>query len=339
MLGQLLGGNAASVSESAAEQGVQLVTEYADLKVPVINIIMEGLTLILFIAALVVAAVWIFNHVRNFALPFVCGIVFYLVFVYVLVQLVVLGLNFLLSKNEALTAHVTLLENLVQVLSMLCGVASMVLGMLYWRRSSRKNGSEMTLGGAIAFGAAFYAGILLTSGNLSRIFQMITTSRAVNADGFDAVLTAMVEIQGDQQGATEALLALCSDKTIDFVNLPLNALIVILEGVTYTAASVIFFAALTDRVDRKYMIASIAAHLLVFAPSVLLFFTEDTYPLFYIRIAYTALVALASVLLAVYLSKTYMADEVHALAYTRKKQKQEEEAKKNKIPHIVMPKD
>ena len=338
MFGNLFGGSAATTA--AAETAEAITTEYAGVTVPVFNIIMEALALVLLIGAAIAAVLVIRKHVKDRMLPFVSALIFYLVFVYVGVQLLYFGLNFWASKSTFWEGKEQLVQLIALIATVIFNALTLVVGMLYWRRSCRRDHRQMSLGSAFAFGLAFYVGSLFTGGFIGQLFQMVMNSRYINSMGFDAVVNSYLQQEGaDQETVIKGLLDLASDNAMRYVGLLLQAFIIIFEGVAFMASAAIFWGALSEKLEKKWYAVAIALNVLVFAPSFVSVTVGEFDGYVYVALAYALALAAVGVFLVLKLAKNHMPEELEMLKFSRRKQKEAEERAKNKIPKIVMPRD
>ena len=334
------------LAEAATETAAALTTEYAGVQVPVLNIILEGFALIFLLGAVLAGILLLRNHVREWLYPFGIGLVFNLVLQYMLFNarfgLVLFLLSLLSEKTGFLKDSPQYLQLIVLVLQAGCAVLTVLLGMRYWINNARKTHRQVSLGGAIAFGFAFYVVGVISSGWLGQLYAMLSNSQAINSTGFDAILEsylATAETENERRAVTDSLLSLADANPWPFIQCVLQSILVALECFAPIAASVIHYGVVNGRLEKKWHFAAIALHLAVFLPSIIACFTGEFGAFFYIAFGFILAVAVISVLLTIYLSRTYLPEEWSALGYTRKKQKQDAEREKNKIPKIVMPKD
>jgi len=333
---------AETIPETAA------ASEYANVTVPAVNIILEGACIVLLLGVIVAGIILLRNHVREWLFPFGIGLVFNLVFQYMLFNqrfgLLILGFGWLHANVPFLKDQLTLLNIVLTVLEIGCAILTVILGMGYWKKSVSRDGRKMSLGGAIAFGFSFYVVSLFCTGYLLEFYNMISQSRLINASGFDAVLKSVLDAAGDLTAAeqaryTEALLSLADSSPKIFIQGLLQCFCLVFEGMAPLAASVLHYGVLSGKLEHKWHIAGIALHVLVFLPALVVYILDGFDGFIYVNLGYTLVLALVSVFVVIYVSKTYMPDEWKALGYTRKKQKKDEEREKNKIPKIVMPND
>lgn len=322
----------------------ETVSQYADLKVPVVNIVLEGLALILLVGAVVAGILLLRNHVRQWLYPFGIGLVFHLVFRYTLFNqrfgLMRILFGFLAAKVPFLQGQDTLLSIILSVLDVAATILAVFLALAYWKKAVLKDHRPFSLGGAIALGFSAYVVNLIASGYLSQFYGMITNSQMINMNGFDSVLQSYLsQTNGlDREEIIEQLTQLTDSNVWIFIKYLLGALVLIFEGFVPIAVSVLRYGVMSEQLKKKWNYAAVALPVLSIALPLVQTFTDFDF-FAYIAIGYSVLVAAVSVWLVIYLSKKYMEKEWSRMGYTRKMQKQDEEKAKNKMPKIEMPKD
>ena len=319
-------------------------SSYANLTVPAINIIFEVSALILLIGAAVAGILLLRNHVRSWLYPFGVGLVFHLVFRYTMFNRR-FGLMYVLFS--ALNKYVPFLQGQDTILSVLLTlfdagltILAIVLAVAYWKKGALRDHRPFTLGGAIALGFSAYIVNLIASGFLSQFYGMITNSQLINANGFENVLNSYVSQTGGmtKEEIIEELRILTSNDVGMYVKYLLGAATLILEAFVPIAIAVVRFGVVSERLEKKWNWVVILLPVgLMAMPVVQTLSAFDSFA--YVSFGYTLVLAAFSVWLIRFVSVKYMEKDWNELSYTRKKQKQDEQKEKNKMPKIEMPKD
>ena len=331
------------LNAASGETGAALYPEYAGLTVPVINIIMEGLTLILLIGAAFAGILLLRHHVKKWIFPLVVGVVFNLIFQYILFNqrfgLLIIGFSYLSANVEFFQNQSVLFNMLLMVLQAGFTFLTIVLGVAYWKKFGARDGRPFTLGGAMAFGFSFYIVSLFTNDYVMSMYELLTQSQIINSYGFEEVLKDYIANGYEEEIVLNYLLSLTDDNPIAYVHFALEALIMIFGAFTTIAASVLFYGYRSGALEKKWILVSVTFCLASFVPTILVLLTGEFPAYIYIELAYSILLAAASAFTVYYVSTHFMPEEWKALGYTRTMQKRDEEKEKNKIPKIVMPKD
>lgn len=331
------------LNSASGETGAALYPEYAGLTVPVINIIMEGLTLILLIGAAFAGILLLRHHVKKWLYPLVVGIAFNMVFQYIMFNqrygLLNLGSQYLTDNVEFFQNASVLLDMVLIVLQAGFTFLTIVLGFGYWKKTAQRDNRPFSLGGAMAFGFSFYIVSLFTNEYIMAMYELLSQSQIINSYGFEEVLKDYIANGMEEELVLNYLLSLTADDPVAYVHFALEALIMIFGAFTTIAASVLFYGYRSGALEKKWILASATFCLASFVPTILVLVTGRFPAYIYIELAYSILLAAASAFTVYYVSTHFMPDEWKALGYTRTMQKRDEEKEKNKIPKIVMPKD
>ncbi len=331
------------LNAASGETGAALYPEYAGLTVPVFNIIFEGLTMILLLGAALAGILLLRHHVKKWLYPLVVGVIFNLVFQYVLYNqrfgLMNLGFSFLAEKVEFFRNQSVLFGMIFHIIHAGFVFLTIVLGVAYWKKSALRDARPFSLGGAMAFGFSFYIVSLFTNEYLMSMYELLTQSQMINSYGFDEVIKDYVANGIEEDVVVNYLLSLTENNPAVFITFALNALVMILGAFSTIAASVLFYGYRAGKLEKKWIFVSAGFCLAGFLPSIIVTATDEFSAFIYIELAYMLILTAVSILVVYYVSTHFMPEEWKALGYTRTMQKRDAEKEKNKIPKIVMPKD
>ncbi len=322
-----------------------IASETADLKVPVLNLILVGAALVLLIAAAVVGILVLRNHVRSWLYPFGVGLVFHLVLRYTLFNsrfgLMPFLFGLMSSNIPFLKGQDVLLSEILIVLEIASIILAVILGLAYWKKGALRDRRPFTVGGALAFGFSAYIVSVIASGYLSQFYGVLSNGMFINWNGFDTVLQSFLSQAPAEEAdqIRESLLLLTGSDPTEFVHCLLWSFVVILESFVPVAMSVIRYGVISEQMGKKWNWVVVALPVLMVLPPAV-HTLMDGFPAFpFISFGYALVIAALSAFLIVFVSNRYMEKEWSALSYTRKKQKRDEEKEKNKMPKIQMPKD
>ncbi len=324
---------AAFAAEStAAEEAVEIVTQYSDKRVPIINFVMMGLALIVLIAVLIAGFILIRNHTRNWGTGLITGITAYLLLsVLCMVLLTVVGL--IPSLRDHFNGHPTQISLLSGIVSLIIEILVLYYGGIYARYQCNKRHQTLDIGTPLAFGLGFYTVMVLLGNQISNLFSEMINAYWVNAFGFDKMIASMLE--SDTYTLETAIPALLEIVDAPGINYLLDALCTILVGVQVTCIEILFYGVSTAKLEKKWLLYAIVFVVLSNIQSFVAIFSSNMIILFIIGLIVTAGVVYVTCMLV----QNHMDDDIRKLAYTRKMEEQAAAAEKKKMPKIVMPKD
>ena len=342
----------AADATGAAEPTTLVETAYKGTTVPIGATILFGAGLLLLFAGAVAIIVYQRKHVKNWAYPMYAGAIFYLLFSYIVITLLSFGLSFLPEVKEYAKEHDQTapgwLHMLLYGLRIVTDSLALYLGLRYMRNSGEKRRIEPVIGHAVSFGVACYIAYVLISGALSGYFEFISISGTINSQGFDVVLSRLVEGNPgvDVQKLETYLLSFVQPDIgrvlfSTFVNMQFWRSIpgiwptMVMLGV-YVTSSVLVYGFQIKKLGSKWLIAAfalVALNWIPYIPSAVM-----DLPAWATGIWYTALLALC-VLAFFYVMKHDLSDEFKAFGYSREEEQKKVYRETHKMPKIVMPRD
>ena len=336
----------------AAEATTLVETEFAGAKVPMGTTILFGAGLLLLFAGAIAIIVYLRKHVKNWAYPMYAGAIFYLLLSYIVITLLSFGLSFLPEVKEYAKEHDQTAPGWIHML--LYGVRivtdslALYLGIRYMRNSSVKRRIEPVIGHSVSFGVACYIAYILVSGALTGYFEFISISGTINSQGFDVVLSRLVEGNpGVDVHKLETYLLSFVQPNVwrvlfsTFVNMEFWRSIpgiwpTMVMLAVYVASSVLIYGFQIKKLGVKWLVAAfalVALNWIPYIPS-----TVMDLPAWSTGIWYTALCALCALVLY-YVFKHELKDELKAFSYSREEEQKKVYQQTHKMPKIVMPRD
>ncbi len=338
-------------AEGTTEAAVDLetvATEFSGLKVPIINMVMMGLSTVLLFVAVGFCIYYLVDRTDNWGFGLIAGVAGYLLFCSFLFALIQIGLSYLpLTKD-----YVNNPDNarqygaIMAVVSVLLNCVGILLALKYVSSQMMKRGQTMTIGTPLAIGAGTLVAIMLTGGVLRNTVSLILASVGVNQMGFDEAVTTMAEnlINNGQYTIEQVDLARAeaTDYLHSFMMQPsftwlLSGFVYyILFGLINACFAVILFGKMNERLENKWVLAAVGMMILYMIPHALTsYLVISNWAAVLIDLAVTA----AAVYLTFRLVKEYMPDELKSLTYSHRKNrnKKKDDDKPKKMPHIVMP--
>ncbi len=353
MLNKLIHFAAFSAETTAVEETTLVETEFAGSTVPVGTTILFGAGLLLLAVAAIAVIVYLRNHVKNWAYPMYAGAIFYLLFSYIVIQLVSFGLSFLPAVKQYAEAHGQMAPPWLQMsmygLRIVTDCAALFLGIRYMRSSSVKRRIEPVIGHAFSFGVACYIAYVLVSGAFSGYFQFLSISGTINSQGYQSVLTQLVV--NNSSSFTQSYFEQYLNSFIQpdvarvlfspFVNREFWGSIpgiwpTMVMLAVYIASSVLVYGFQIKKLGVKWLLAAfvlVALNWIPYIPSLAL-----DLPAWATGIWYTALLGL-SVLALYAVFKKELKDELEAFKYSRTEEQQKAYQQTHKMPKIVMPRE
>lgn len=318
-----------------------IVTEFSDLKVPVLSMVMMGLAAACILAALILGIYFLLDRTDNWGTGLLAGIAAYMVFCYLLYMGLQIGLNalpltkdFVNDKPDQFTAMMTIFSGIF-----VC--TAIILSLKYVNSQMSKRGQLMTIGTPLAVSVGMFTAMVLVNREMSTNIQYIFVSASVNKMGFDEAVTATVEsmvnggtytLEEATKIATDSLHGLMTEPPISFF---LNAIYYILMELLYASAAVLIFGEMDGRLERKWMFVGLGGVMLSIVPSILV--TLTPFPN-WAGVLVNLLITAAVVYITIKLVKQYMPEELKSLSYShRRNRHKKDDDKPQKMPKIVMP--
>ena len=331
-----------AVAETTAAVEIDpIITGYGDMKIPVITMVMIGLGAALLLAGIIAGFYFIFDRTDNWGTALLAGIAGYLLFNYVLYMGIQFAINAIPFTKDFPQNNPTSYTASMTVMSAILAGLAIYLSMKYVMNTAMKRGQSVTIGVPLALGLGLYVGAVLTSREISNSIQYILVSVQVNKLGFDESVTATVQammesgeytLEDAAKLATDSLKQFIEEPAINFL---LNQLYDIVVGILETAVAVLFYGAMTEQTDRKYILIGGGFVLLSIVPALL---TSLTSIPDWAGFAINTVIAAAAVYLAIKVLKEQMPEDLRSLTYShRKHKKKDDDGKPKKMPHIVMP--
>ncbi len=355
MLNRLLHFVILAAETTGVEEPTTLVeTAYKDSAVPAGTTILFIAGLVLLAAAAIAVVVYLRNHVKNWAYPIYAGLIFYLLFSYIIIQGISIGLSFLPAVKEYAAAHDNVAPPYIQMIlygvRILTDCAAFYLGMRYFRNSAVKRGITPVIGHAVSIGLSCYVAYLFTRGAFTGYFRFISIAGTIRSQGYQNVLTHLVTNNTDPSFTKEFFEQYLNSVIrpdvwrvlfSTFVNkeywgsIPGIWPTMTMIGV-YIAAAVMVYGFQIKKLGAQWLAAAfllIALIWIPYIPSVTM-----VLPVWSTALWYTVLLALSA--LALYrLMKNELKDEMKAFSYSRAEEQQKEYQNTHRMPKIVMPRD
>ena len=227
--------------------------------------------------------------------------------------------------------------------------AAIYFGIRYFRNTAAKRNIEPVIGHAFSFGVACYICYVIVSGAFTSYFQYISIAGTINSNGFDAVLTSLVN--GDTIGATQEYYTEYLNSYVNpdvwrvffstFINKEFWGGVpgiwpTMVMCAVYIAAAVLAYGFQIKKLNVKWLLAAFGLIVLLWVPFVLSVALD--LPAWPTGLWYTGLLAL-SLLSLFYVCGHELKDELKAFSYSRVEEQQKEYQKAHKMPKIVMPRD
>lgn len=355
MLIRLLHFAVRAAETTGVEEPTTLVeTVYKDSTVPVGSTILFVAGLILLAAAAIAVTVYLRNHVKNWAYPIYAGLIFYLLFSYILIQGITIGLSFLPAVKEYAAAHDNLAPPYIQMIlygvRILTDCAAFYLGMRYFRNSAVKRGITPVIGHAVSIGLSCYVAYLFTSGAFTGYFQFISIAGTIRSQGYQNVLTQLITNNTNPSITKEYfeqyLNSFVHPDTFrvlfsTFVNKEFWGSVpgiwptMVMIG-AYIAAAVMVYGFQIKKLGAQWLAAAFLLIALIWVPYIPSITMQ--LPVWSTALWYTVLLALSA--LALYrLMKNELKDEMEAFSYSRAEEQQKVYQETHRMPKIVMPRD
>ena len=342
--------------------------------IPMSSIVAYAVGIVVILAVIIAGVVLLRNRVRNWVYPIFVGAIFYMVFCYVLPELVIWILTMipatqawaLVKPLEDLPVY-EYSQGLKYVYVGLIAVLSFLgiwLGMKYLIRSQQKKQVFPVAGQALAFGLGVFVAMSLV-GNVTAFFyhtfdsiwssytpivyyQSIFNSNLINQNGFADTIASYVEFMKGNMGSEEltaaelaALETYSVQMFMQYVNNSIwtiltELLAIVSRGFAFAAGAVLVYGTETRQAKKTYMIGAAGYVVLYFAP----YLVQQSVGVPTVVCAiYYALLTAAAVVGALLFMKHEMPGEMMSFSYSRKAEQKKAEKEKKKMPTIVMPKD
>ena len=331
----------AAQETTAAIEIDPIVTAYSDLKIPVLSMVMMGLSAAILLGALILCFVMLFNRTENWGTGLISGMAGYLLICYALYMGIQVALNaipftkgFVQNQPDHYTVLITVLSGLLVCLAVFAT-------MKYVSNMMMKRAQMMTIGTALAVGVGMFGASVIISKEMMNSIQYIVVATSINKMGFDPAVTTTVASMMENGYEKEEAIKLATDSLLSMINEPsisflLNGTYYILMAVLQICAAVLVYGVMKGTLDNKWQILGYSGLLLSIIPSVLSNVTGiPGWVAFLINLTLSGVV----LFLTVKAVKTYMPDDFQSLTYNHRKKKVKEDAeKRKKMPHIEMPK-
>ncbi len=318
-----------------------IVTEFSNMKVPVLSMVMMGLGSVILLAAIVAGVYFLFDRTDNWGMGLLAGLASYMIFCFLIFSGLQIGLNalpftkdFVQNKPQQFTAMMTIFSGILSCLSVF-------LALKYVESQMAKRGQMMTIGVPLAIGIGMFLGSVLSNRQIMSGFQYIMVSSSVNKMGFDAAVTATVqsmvesgyELEEAKKTAIDSLYSMMSEPSASFF---LNSFYFVVMGVLETSLAVLLFGEMTDRTEKKWTFIGYGGLMLATVPSLLNSLTS--FPS-WAGVLVTLAIAAAVGFFTVRQAGQDMPEELNTLSYSHRKNKGggKGDGHKKKMPHIVMP--
>ena len=330
--------------ESITEASELITTEFSDVTVPAFTLIIQGLAMVLMIAAVIAGFIMIRRHCVNWGSSILAGAGAYMLFSLVVYYLVFFGLSRIPGISEKFSSSAMLFVILSLVIGTVCDFLAVYLGMKYVVSQNTKRNMYYDLGTPAAFALAMYGVSLFIgipnslipaplSSSGGGIFYFFSLFLAVNSAGFDALVTSLVQ-NGAAQADAITWLSACIDQTL-WVYI-FEMFFVIARFVFFLCASVIAYGVLREKLEKKY-IGFIAAYVfLALLPIVLANIGLNVI----ICTAMSIVFAAAVFYYTLRIVKQKMPEELERVSHKiENRNNRRDQDKQKPMPKIVMPKD
>ncbi len=317
-----------------------IVTEFSDLKMPVMSMIMMGLAAVVTLAVLIAGIYLLFDRTDNWGMALIAGLAAYMIFCYLLYMGIQIGLNALPFTQGFVQQNPKQMTIIMTILSGILASLAVYLALKYVSSQAMKRGQSMTIGTPLGVGIGMFAAAVLTNREIMTNLQYIMMSVSINKMGFDEAVTTTVQsmvengytLEEATKTATESLHSMMTEPSISFF---LNSFYYILIGVLETMAAILVYGAMTEKLEEKWMFVGFGGLMLSIVPSILVSVTSfPSWAGVLVNCVITAAVAVITIKLA----KQYMPEELHTLTYSHRRNRRDKgDGEKKKMPHIVMP--
>ena len=341
-----------AATTAAAETTTLVETEFAGSTVPVGTNILFGIGLVLMAAVAIAIIMYLRGHVKNWAYPMYAGAIFYLLFSYILIQLLSFLVSLIPAVKEYAAANNRMAPPWIQTamygVRILTDSVAIFLGLRYFRKSAPKRRINPVVGHSMSFGVACYIAYVLVSGAFTGYFQFFSIASTINSNGYASVLTSLM---ANDSSVTQAYLETYLNSFIHpdpwrvlfatFVNKEFWGAIpgiwpTVVMCVAYVTASVLAYEYLNKKLNVNWLLAGVGIIALMWAPYVLS--TAREIPAWASGVWYLGLLAICGLILY-YLFKHDLKEELEAFSYSRAAELQKEYQQTHRLPKIVMPRD
>ena len=345
---------AADATEASEVATTLAETEYAGSTVPAGTTVLFIAGLFLLAAAAIAVTMYLRNHVKNWAYPIYAGAIFYLLFSYIIIQLLSFGASFLPAVKEYAAEHDNLAPPYLQMIMygvrIVTDCLAFYLGMRYYLKTAPKRNITPVIGHAVSFGLACYIAYIFVSGAFSGYFQFISIAGTIKSQGYQNVLTQLIT-NNTNPNITQAYLEQYLNSFVQpdvwrvlfstFVNKEFWGSIpgiwptMVMIGV-YIAAAVMVYGFQTKKLGVLWLVAAFVLIALIWIPYIPSISIE--LPVWSTAVWYTVLLAL-SVLVLYRLATNELKEDMESFKYSRAKEQQKVYQEAHKMPKIVMPRD
>jgi len=250
----------------STQEALVVATEYADTKIPVITMVMVSLGILLVVAASIAGLVYVVKRFKNWGPGLISGIIAQLLFGFLLYVAILFGLTKIPAFVTWSEEHADTYTIFQYLLSMTLSLLGILLGILYAVSSGKKKMIDMNAGIPLAFGVAFLFSSLMEGQQLTYPIEFVMICISVNKMGFDPAVASLIESGLTQEEAVASILELVNANWVTYICENLAA---ICHAVVNTCTAVLFFGAVTERMEKKWMGFSILLNILLWIPGLL----------------------------------------------------------------------
>ena len=336
---KLIFSEAAGATEATvAPEPITVVTEFSDLKIPALNIILAVAGAIILIAALIAAIALLKDRAGMMWIQaLLYGISAFLVSTIIFPSLLGLILSLIPGAAEWMDTRPEL-QNFVAIAIQMVAVPVVIfVGMLLLKKMVEKRHWQLSLENAAVFGASSFLVALLTNSQLMFFIQYTTYALTLNAQGFDSFVSSY--LTAFPEATVEEAIAMVKDTfvNVDTSMFVINSLYYVLQTIVHMAAAAAVFGVYTGKLPKAWIAYGILAPVLFLTPNAIFgFFDVPAWLPFVVTIVVSAVECF---IMYKVLSDTLSEDWKkfnEKKPYSEAQKKREE---KPKMPKIVMPND
>ena len=322
-------------TEESVESTIEpIVTEYSDVTIPVLTIVMIAVGALLIIAAVVAAFLIIKKHGRNWGLMLLTGLASYLIINYMISSLLMFGVQKIPGAAEYMEANPIPTSLISLLVSLILEFLSIFLGLKYGFNLYAKRNLSMDLPSVLMFGLAFLVGAVLISKQLTYSLEYILFSTQINKMGFDPAVTSMVQNGADQDEAMNTILTIARQNSFGYL---FDSLSYITRGIADTCAAVIMYGVMSEKLEKKHYVTAGVILFTVFIPGLMgVIFGDEGVAL---RFAVCLVYAAGAVFVTWKLLSNHMQEDLARMKVIVEPPLKRKKEEPKKMPKINMPKD
>ena len=332
-----------AAGESLTEASELITTEYSNLTVPTLTLVIQVVFMVLLIAVIIAGFILVKRHCVNWGYSIMTGAAAYMLFSLVVYYLVFIGISLIPGGRDKLSTDQTFYVLVAFIVGLICDCLSVYLGMMYVVAQNRKRDAYYDLGTPAIFALAIYAVSLFigipnsllpaslssSGGGLFYFFSLFST---VNTVGFDTLINNLAQNGVSSADAIEWLAACINQSAWTYV---FEGFFVISRFVFFLCSSVIAYGALREKLEKKYLGLIAAFIFLSLLPMVLASFGLHTI----ICLAMSVVFAAAAFYYTLRIVKQQMPEELERVSHKIENNNKRNQNKNKPMPKIVMPKD